>query len=147
MEKINGSENEEIMGGDVSVVGVIKSEGLNRAKLYIACSADGSFKDIFFADGFMDAFERTIAKDSSQLLLEIDINTIKEYLIKKMKGETEKKSREMKKFLLCSKDGRVIEVITAPSFEEAYDKTIALNNGELLIEINEETTMKLLSEE
>lgn len=49
----------------------------------------------------------------------------------------------MKIFLLCNKDGNVIDVVLGKTFEETYKKTVGLNNGELLIEINKQVLIKI----
>jgi hypothetical protein len=49
----------------------------------------------------------------------------------------------MKIFLVCNEDGNVIDVASAKTFEEAYKDTIGLNNGELLVEIDEQTLEKI----
>ena len=49
----------------------------------------------------------------------------------------------MKIFLVCNEEGYVINVVSARTFEEAYKKTIGLNNGELLVEIDEHALKKI----
>lgn len=50
---------------------------------------------------------------------------------------------DKKVFLICSEDGWVIDIIESKSFEKAYEATIARNNGEILIELDEQTIEKL----
>lgn len=49
----------------------------------------------------------------------------------------------MRIFLVCNEDGNVIDVVSAKFFEEAYKDTIGLNNGELLVEIDQQVLKKL----
>lgn len=49
----------------------------------------------------------------------------------------------MRIFLVCNRDGYVIDVVSAKTFEEAYKDTIGLNNGELLVEIDKQVLKKL----
>lgn len=49
----------------------------------------------------------------------------------------------MKIFLVCNEDGNIINVVLGKTFEEVYKKTVGLNNGELLIEIDRESLIKM----
>ena len=51
----------------------------------------------------------------------------------------------MKIFMVCSKEGGIIDVVEAKTFEEAYADTIGLNRGELLVEVTKEDLEKLNS--
>jgi len=48
-------------------------------------------------------------------------------------------------FLVCMYHGAVIDVIEEMDFETAHDKTVAMNNGELLMEVELEVAPKLLA--
>lgn len=39
-------------------------------------------------------------------------------------------------YLLCDEDGNILDVIKGKSFEEVYDRTVALNNGYMLVEMD-----------
>jgi len=49
----------------------------------------------------------------------------------------------MKIFLVCNEEGYGINVVSATTFEEAYKNTIGLNNGEMLVEIDEHVLKKI----
>jgi hypothetical protein len=49
----------------------------------------------------------------------------------------------MRIFLVCNRDGYVMDVVSAKTFEEAYNGTIGLNNGELLVEIDKQVFEKI----
>lgn len=49
----------------------------------------------------------------------------------------------MKIFLVCNEDGNVTNVVLGKTFEEVYKETVGLNNGELLIEIDRESLIKM----
>jgi len=49
----------------------------------------------------------------------------------------------MKIFLVCNKEGNVIEVTSGETFEEVYEETVGQNNGEFLVEIDEQTFMQI----
>jgi len=44
----------------------------------------------------------------------------------------------MKIFLVCNRDGYVLDVILEKSFKRAYEKSIGSNNGEFLVEVDEQ---------
>ncbi|MEW6687252.1 MAG: hypothetical protein AB1393_13785 [Candidatus Edwardsbacteria bacterium] len=50
----------------------------------------------------------------------------------------------MKIFLVCQyENGKVIDVITAKTFEDAYQDTVGLNNGELVVELDKHSLEKI----
>ena len=49
-------------------------------------------------------------------------------------------------FLVCDKYGNVLEVASGGTFEEVYDETVGKNNGELLIDVNEEAIKEIIKE-
>jgi hypothetical protein len=42
-------------------------------------------------------------------------------------------------FLVCNQLGGAVNVVLAKTFEKAYEDTIRRNNGEFLVELDEET--------
>ena len=46
-------------------------------------------------------------------------------------------------FLTCNENGNIIDVVLGKTFDETYKKTVGLNNGELLIEMDEQILIKI----
>lgn len=53
----------------------------------------------------------------------------------------------MKTFLVCTREGNVISVTSAKTFEDAYDLTIASNYGALLIELSDSIIKDIVDEQ